>query len=246
MTLFEEDPFLLVAREQPFWLGCLLSTPIWGLIGTRLRMLKEPMSIGFLIFTGGIAGLATIQPEDNINTLIFAGLAGIGFGAITIMVIAMVQLATPHHLIATATAVTVSSRAVGASVFTAIYAAAFANRLTEKLPNYVAAAALKAGLPQASLQAFVVAIAGKDQAALLDIEGVNPGIISAGVAAAKQVSADSVRVVFMIAAPFGVVAAISCWFTADMRKTMNYRVDAPVENLTTKMSDKKIHNNGHV
>ncbi|KEF57513.1 uncharacterized protein A1O9_05430 [Exophiala aquamarina CBS 119918] len=245
-TLFEEDPFLLAAREQPFWLGCLLSTPIWGLIGTRLRRLKEPMSAGFLIFTGGIAGLATIQPDDNTRTLIFAALAGTGFGAIIIMVIAMVQFATPHHLIATATAVTVSSRSVGAAVFTAIYAAAFSDRLKEKLPSYVAAAASKAGLPQVSLQAFVAALAGQDQAALLKIEGVNPAIISAGVAAAKQASADSVRVVFMIAAPFGIVAAISCWFTADMRKTMNYRVDAPVENLTTKIPDRKSHNNSDV
>lgn len=246
LSLFEQDPFLLVAREQPYWIGCLLSTPIWGLIGTRLRRLKEPLSIGFLIFTGGIAGLATIQPDDNTKTLIFAGLAGIGFGAIIIMVIAMVQLATPHHLIATATAVTVSSRSVSASVFTAIYAAAFSNRIKEKLPSYVSAAALKAGLPQDSLKAFVAAIAGQDQAGLLNIEGVNPGIISAGIAAAKQASADSVRIVFMIAAPFGVVAAVSCWFTADMRKTMNYKVDAPVENLTTKMSDKHAHNSGLV
>ena len=69
----------------------------------------------------------------------------------------------------------------------------------------------------------------------IHIEGVTPGIISTGVAALKQACADSVRVAYIIAAPFGVAAAISCWFLADMRTTMNYKVDAPMENLTTKM-----------
>ena len=240
--MFEQDPFLLVARGQPFWVGCLLSTPVWGLISTRLRRIKEPLAIAFLVCTGGVVGLATIQPDDDTTSLIFAGLAGIGFGGLIVLIIAAVQLATPHHLIATATAVTVSSRAVAASVFTAIYVAAFSDRLKKKLPSYIAAAALKAGLPKTSLKAFAAALVGNDQAALIHIPGVTPAIISAGVAALKQTYADSVRVVFIIAAPFGVAAAISCWFLADMRKTMNYKVDAPMEELKTKVPRKQIFN----
>ena len=239
-SLFEQDPFLLVAREQPFWLGCLLSTPVWGLIGTRLRRLGGPLAAGFLIFAGAIAGLATIQPGDDRRSLVFAGLAGLGFGALIILIIATVQLSTPHHLIATATAVTVSSRSVAASVFTAIYVAAFSERLKEKLPNYVGVAAMSAGLPKASLQAFVAALAANDQTSLLHIPGVTPEVISAGVAALKQAYADSARVVYMIAAPFGVAAAISCWFMADMRATMNYKVDAPIENLVIKAAHRNV------
>lgn len=135
---------------------------------------------------------------------------------------------------------------MAASVFTAIYVAAFSDRLKKKLPIYIAAAAMKAGLPKASLKAFVAALAGNDQAALTHIDGVNPGIILAGVAALKQAYADSVRVVYIIAAPFGVVAAISCWFLADMKTTMNYKVDAPMENLTTKVAHKQVANEAPV
>ena len=238
-ALFEQDPFLLVAREQPFWIATLLSTPVWGLIATRLRRVKEPLSVGFLIFTGGMIGFATIQPDDDLNSLIFAGLAGIGFGGLIILILTAVQLSTPHHLIATATAVTVSSRSVAASVFTAIYVAAFSERLKQKLPSYIAAAAMKARLPQASLKAFVAALADQDQAALQHIQGVTPEIISAGIVAMKTAYADSVRVVYIIAAPFGVVAAISCWFMADMTGTMNYKVDAPVESLKAKPHDRR-------
>ncbi|KAJ9614360.1 hypothetical protein H2200_002496 [Cladophialophora chaetospira] len=246
LVLFEQDPFLIVARGQPFWVGCLMSTPVWGLISTRLRRIKQPLAVGFIICTGGIVGLATIQPDDDTKSLIFAGLAGIGFGALIILIVTAVQLSTPHHLIATATAVTVSSRAVAASVFTAIYVAAFSDRLKVKLPSYIASAALKAGLPKASLEEFAADLVGNNPAGLANIKGVTPVIISAGVAALKQAYADSIRVVYIIAAPFGVAAALSCWFLADMRKTMNYKVDAPMENLTVKVPHKERSNQGSV
>jgi hypothetical protein len=233
-ALFEQDPFLLVARQQPYWLACLLSTPLWGLISTRLRCVKEPLAIGFLIFTAGIAGLATIQPKDDLSSLALAGLAGVGFGALIILIITAVQLSTPHHLIATATAVTVSFRSVAASVFTATYVAAFSDRLQVKLPSYVAAAVLKAGLAPTSVVVFTTALAQNDQAALLRIPGASPAILAAGVAALKQAYADSIRVVYIIAATFGIVALALCWLMADMRPLMDYKVDAPMEDLRTK------------
>lgn len=205
-------------------------------------MIKEPLAAGFVILAGGIVGFATIQPHDDTNSLVFAGLAGIGFGALIILILTVVQLSTPHHLIATATAVTVSARSVATSSFTAIYAAAFSQRLKEKLPNYVAVAAMKAGLPPSALKAFIGALAAGDKAALLHIQGVTPTIIFAGVAALKDAYADSVRVVYIIAAPFGIAAAISCFFIADLRATMNYKVDAPVEKLTVKNPHKHAAN----
>lgn len=179
-------------------------------------------------------GLATIQPGDSTSALCFAGLAGIGFGAPLILIVTGVQLSTPHHLIATATAVTTSSRAVAATVFTAIYAAAFNTRLDTKLPNYVGAAATSAGLSASNIPAFLTALTSQDSAALAAVPGVNPTIIDAALAALKQAFADSLRVVYIIAVPFGVVACVACFFLGDMKQTMNYRVDAPVENLTAR------------
>ena len=95
-------------------------------------------------------GLATVQPGQKFTQLAFAALSGLGFGGPIILIIAAVQLATPHHLIATSTAVTTSSRAVGATIFTAIYGAALSQGLKSKIPRYVAAAVTKAGLPAIS------------------------------------------------------------------------------------------------
>lgn len=224
----------MVARSQPYWIAGLFATVVWGYGSTRFRTIREPLFLGYLIFTAGIVGLATIEPDDNLSQLMFAAVAGIGFGSPLILIITGVQLSTPHSLIATATAVTTSSRAVAATVFTAIYAAALNTGLTSKIPNYVANAGAAAGLPAASIPAFVGALATNDPEALAAVPGISPQIIGLGVAALKEAFADSLRVIYIIAAPFGVLACILCCFLGDMRKTMNYRVDAPVEDLHAK------------
>lgn len=200
----------------------------------RFRTVRLPLFTGFVIYTAGLIGLATIQPGDGLSSLIFAGLAGIGFGAPLVLILTAVQLSTPHHLIATATAVTTSARAVGATVFTVIYAAALNARLEVKLPAYIGSAAVKAGLASDNVAAFIGALLAQDTAALSAIAGANSTIIDAALAAMKQAFADSLRVVYFIAVPFGVVACVACYFLGDLRKTMNYRVDAPVENLTAR------------
>lgn len=189
---------------------------------------------GFVILTGGIVGLASIQPGDNINSLAFAALAGLGFGAPLILVISGVQLSVPHHLIATATAATTCSRAVAAAVFTAIASAAMTSRLDKYMLAYTAKAALEAGLPQSSLAGFIKALTSGDTVALQNVAGVSSHITEAGVIALKQAYADGIRVVFIIAAPFGVLAIIACIFLGDVKSVMNYGVDAPVEDLHAK------------
>ncbi|KIW78982.1 hypothetical protein Z517_08822 [Fonsecaea pedrosoi CBS 271.37] len=244
-SLFETDPLLLVSREMPFWVAGGISTVIWGYASTRFRTIREPLFLGYLIFTGAIIGWTTIQPKDSTTAVVMSGLAGFGFGAPLILIIAGVQLSTPHSLIATATAVTTSSRAVAATVFTAIYAAALNTRLGTNIPNGVAGAAAKAGLPASSIPTFVEALAAGNTAALSSIPGVTPTIIAAGVAALKQAFADSIRVVYIIAAPFGALACIACLFLGDLRKTMNYVVDAPVEDLHAKKHTHHHHHHHH-
>lgn len=161
-------------------------------------------------------------------------MSGIGFGAPLILIVAGVQLSTPHHLIATATAATTSSRAVSATVFTAIYSAALNSRLSSYIPDYVGSAAAQAGLPSSSIGSFIGALTSNSPAALDKVPGVTPAIIAAGAAALKQAYADGLRVVFIIAAPFGALACVVCFFIGDLGKSMNYHVDAPVEELVAK------------
>ncbi|RMY22968.1 hypothetical protein D0867_02359 [Hortaea werneckii] len=228
-ALFERNFFLLAARIQPFWLACGLATLPYGWVSSKIRSIRSPMFVGFFVFTAGVVGMSTVQPDDDTSAVVFAGLMGLGVGAPVILVVSGVQLSVPHHLIATATALISSSRAVAATVFTAIYAAALQDRLAKVVAQQVGDAAVEAGLPATSVPAFVKAISGGMSTS--DLPGVTQGIVQAGMQAYRQAQADGFRVVYIIAAPFGVVACIACFFLGDLRETMNYRVDAPVEEL---------------
>lgn len=230
-ALFETDPFLLTARGTPFWIACGISTIVWGYLSTRFRTIREPMFAGFLVFTAGVVGMATTQPSHSTNLVIFAALTGIGFGAPLILVVAAVQLSSPHDLIVTATAVMTSARGVGASIFIAIYSAVVTDQLHSKVPKYISKAVLAAGLPPNSIRPFVQELTAGEIDALVQIPGVTSSIISTGALAMKSAYADSLRVVFIIAAPFGALACIASFFIMDVQKTMNYRVDAPLEDL---------------
>ncbi|KAJ5611177.1 major facilitator superfamily domain-containing protein [Penicillium lagena] len=233
-TLFENDPFLLAVRQLPWWIAGTFGTVTFGYFSTKFKTIRMPLFAGFILLTGGTIGFTTIQPTDGLNTWFFAALAGFGFGAPLILIIVGVQLSTPHHLIATATAATTCSRAVAGSMFTAIYSAALDARLAKYIPSYVAEAAVRAGLPKSSLGPFIKAITADDSDALQSIRGVSPTIISAGITALKQAYADGLRVVYIIAAPFGLLACVACFFLGDLKDVMNYRVDAPVEDLHAK------------
>lgn len=225
---------VIVAHLVPFYATALVSTVVWGYISTKLRSIRETMFAGFVIFTAGIAALATLQLDSSTNSVIFGGLAGIGFGAPIVLINAGVQLIAPHHLIATATAVTLATRAVGATIFTTFFSLAFSNGLTRKMPEYIARAATGLGLPVSSLPAFIAALLTSDQAALAKVPGATGPIVTAAITASKQAFLDSIRVVYIMAAPFGVVACIGSLFLGNVGKTMNYHVEAPVEELHAK------------
>ncbi|KEF52257.1 uncharacterized protein A1O9_11497 [Exophiala aquamarina CBS 119918] len=234
VVLFEPDPFLQVCRALPYWICAFISCILFSIWSSKARSIRVPLFVGFVIFTAGIGSLASIQPDDGLQSLGLVALAGVGFGGPLVLVVAGVQLSAPHKLLATATAITTSARAVSIAIFTPIFSAALNQGLTTQIPKQVGEAAVKAGLPSSSLPAFITALSSGDTSGLGKISGVTSSIIAVGAAALKQAYADSLRVIYYIALPFGILACILCLFVGDLHKTMNFRVDAPVEKLQTK------------
>lgn len=235
--MFTNDPVLIVAHLQACWAPGVIATVGWGYLSTRYRTIREPLLAGFIIFTAGIVGMSTLQPGQVANAYAFSVLLGIGVGAPIVLVITGVQLSTPHKLIATATSITTSARALAGAIFSAIYVAAVNPRLTKYLPEHVGKAAATAGLPAASIPEFIKALAEGQSSELMEIPGVTPTIVAQGVRALQQAYVDAIRIVFIIAVPFGVLACIACCFLGDLKQAMNYHVDAPVEKLHQKAKD---------
>lgn len=233
-SLFETEPMKVVARQEAFWAGCIIGSVLFGYWSTKFKTIRAPLAGGFFIFTCAMVGFSTIQPGHSVNAIAFATMSGFGFGVVLILVVAGVQLCTPHSLIATATAVVTTARASAGAIAIAMYAAVFRTRIEEKLPAHIAEAAMTNGLSPDSVPGFVAAFLSNDTTVLSNTTGVTTSLIAASVVAMKQAYADSLRIVFIMAVPFGVVALIACYFLADINKLMNYGVDAPVEALHAK------------
>ena len=232
--LFTTDPIHVVLRSEAAWIPGLVSTIPWGYASTYFRTVREPLLLGFVFITIGYIGLATLQPGQSTKAIAFACVTGVGFGAPLVLTVSGAQLVVPHKFLATASAVTTTARAVSVAVFTAIFSAVFNTRIRNKLPIYIAAAATASGLPASSLPAFIKALSTGQTATLAKIPGVTPGIIAKSITALEQAYADSIRVVFIIAAAFAFVSCFACLLLGDLQKTMNYSVDAPIEELHAK------------
>ena len=235
-SIYEPDPFKAVARQMPFWLTTLFFTGVWAWVSIRLRRIREPLIVAFAIFAAALAAMASIQPGSSTAFIVYAGVAGIGFSGLIVLILTATHLAVPHALITTATAITVASRSISASVAAAVYIAVFSSRLKHRLPEYVGQAAVAAGLPPSSIPAFVQAIAATNIAGLGNVPDVTPAIIAAGIAAFKRAFLDSARVVYIIAASLGGLSVALCLIMGNQRSRMDYVVDAPVERLEAKHS----------
>lgn len=231
---------LASARFAVYFGGVGVGTVFYGWLSVKLRSIREALTSGFLVGLAGVIGMATIQPGQNANPMIFAALGGIGTASVLSLAIAGVQLASPHAHLATATAVAVIARAISSTSFTSIYSAVVTQKLDVYIPSYVTRSVALAGLPESSISAFIQALTANNSEQLAKVPGVSQSIIQAGVHALQQAYADGIRYTYIIAAPFLLLAAISAWFLGDLKSIMNYHVDAPVEKLNAKGGEDKL------
>ncbi|KEF62747.1 uncharacterized protein A1O9_00720 [Exophiala aquamarina CBS 119918] len=238
-AVFSSDPFIITARIVPFYFCASVSAFIYGYIGTKFRTVRWPLMFGFLMYAAGIGALISVRPNNSTNALIFSGLAGLGLGAPLALLFVSVQLAVPHHVLATATALVASARAIGISISTAVFTVVLSKVTASKVAAWVPDAAVAAGVPAAELSAFVTAIASSDPD-VSNIPGVTATMIQAGVMAMKNATCDALHVVFAIALPFGLISVPIAYFLGSYKDSMNYIVEAPMEELHAKRGQGKL------
>jgi MFS family permease len=185
---------------------------IGGYFSSKAKQLRWPITTGYVLMLIAFICLATTT-TSNLDGAFwgFAIILGLGLGLILTLVMTVAQLSTPPELLATASALIVSTRSLGGTVGLAINNAVFNDALSTEIPKKIAAATLPLGLPPQSLGVLIGAIAGNDQALLAHVPGITPQIIGAAVGALQSAYEVGFKNAWITSCAFTAVAVIGKW-----------------------------------
>ena len=246
-----------------FGVTFLVSSAVACLSGwytTKRLALRTPLIVGvsfLLLFTICMATTTTINPGGGFWA--FGVILGIGLGIMLPSIMVLAQLVVPPELIATASALVIATRSLGATVGLAINNALFNTALSTEIPKRVAAAALSLGLPPRSLGQFIGGLVAHDDAILAHTPGVTPQIIGAGAKALISAYGVGFRHAWIASACFTTVAVvgkfttsnpspnisltlIACFFIQDPESQFTAHIDAPAE---ASVAEKQARLEGH-
>ncbi|KAL8292166.1 hypothetical protein RQP46_001632 [Phenoliferia psychrophenolica] len=227
--LWDARPYFLATRFAAFVFAAAITAPLYGLYVYRFKDAKAVLLFGYGAFLAGLIGMATVTLGTNKVSIIYCVLCGIGFAAPLVFLNMVTQLAVKPELMGLATSLIISSRSIGGAVGIAICGAVFTSKATVKIPAYVIAAVVKAGLPAASIPAVVGGIAGSKPAMYASAKGVTPAIIAAGKRALLLAYTDSLRFIWIVAIPFVVLGIVGLMFLQSTVHAMDATVDRPIE-----------------
>ncbi len=178
--------------------------------------------------------LVTCTPENPVQTVALATVAGFGIGGVVALAVTTAVIGSPDDLIATCVALSLSIRTVGGSVGTAIYSNIFSTKLTHNLPTYVATYAVAAGLPPSSAKAFVELFLVAPQnlttpAGEAAVPGLTEAVLQGATIGARWAYAESLKDVWYSALPFGILACLACVLIGQPSSLLTNRIAANIK-----------------
>jgi EmrB/QacA subfamily drug resistance transporter len=183
----------------PLLLGAAASTAVSGRLISRSGRYKVFPIVGLALMALGLLLLASLDATSGRTTAcLFVGVFGVGFGLVSQVLVLAIQNAVEPRDIGITTASANLFRALGGSVGVAVFGAIFASRLSDSLTAAVPAGA---HVDPDRLQASPAAIRGLPA----DVQ-----------AAIEHAVASSLDTVFLVAAPFAVLALIAVLFLHEL------------------------------
>ncbi|KIX00886.1 uncharacterized protein Z518_09951 [Rhinocladiella mackenziei CBS 650.93] len=162
-----------------------------------------------------------IATNTPVMACVFVALGAVAASATQIYGILIIQFGAKDHQIGIATGLSGTFRAAGGSIGTAVYSTILNQQSKPKLVPAISTAVLQAGLPPASLTAFLP---------LLAVPGATPAIIAAGRDAVRTVYSNAFSMVFLVSIAFGVTAAISAAFVRSVDDKLTTHVAVRLDN----------------
>ncbi|KAK5061534.1 hypothetical protein LTR84_008078 [Exophiala bonariae] len=169
---------------------------------------------------------ATVNQNTPARAIVFVGLANVMIGATNCISVLIVQLGARDEDIGLATGLVNSVRGIGGAVGVAVYSSLLANRVASTYGPTISSALLAAGLPDSSLTDFLT---GLPTGNIMNVPGVTPLIIDAGLEAQKNVFVGAFRLIYCVTVAFGGLAIIGSVFVASVDDKLTQQVNVQLD-----------------
>ena len=217
------------------WLACTVggATLLGQIVGATLcQYIKKSRYIligGTLSLLAFSAAMISIRPGDETKGVALMFMACFSVRIIETCSLALAPLALPSEDIGAALGALGSIRSGGAAVALAIYVTILNNKLVKLIPEYVAPAAINAGLPQSSLTDLFTALTAGN---LTTVPGITTQIELAVGAANAEAAADSFQFVWYAVVAFAIVAVIAACLTVNYGDYLTDKVERKLHGAT--------------
>lgn len=217
--------------------GVIFGQSLAGIMVHRIRYVKWQLVVCTVVYTALIGSLAAADGSDLALPVCLVLFGAIAIGWMETICISGAPLVLPEKDIGLSNGVQNSFRTGSASLANAIYVTILNNELQDNLVQYVAPAAVGAGLPQTSVEALLVAIASGDMAALAKVVGITPDILQAAEPAARFAYYKSFQMVYYASIAFGIasiIAALAC-SARGIDSTLTTHIARKLQGIKTKL-----------
>lgn len=194
---------------------------------TRFKDCRTPLVVTYTLFLIVTICFSTIRPSQKTSEYVILVLSGLGQAGPLTLLVALVQFTSPHAYLSTATGLAFSARSIGGAFGSAVVDAIINGRIASHLVPEVGGAAIKAGLPSASVPALLEAFsAGTGFDA---VKGLNSSILAAATDQRHWTYAHAYRLGWASIIPFVVLALVAVACTKSVKAQMTEHVEATVE-----------------
>lgn len=235
---WETDSFLIGVRQLAYSGPTLLASVVIIWYSTRYKDVKTPLVVCFVLFLAVACTFTATRTDWGNVQLGLSAVAGVGQAGPLTLLIAVVQFASPHAYLSTATGVALSFRAIGGALGSAIlYTIAFGH-VAEHYNDNVAAAAASAGLAPQDIPILLGVMAeghGPPTAPALTavlskaLPSATREVIDAARSAGQHVYAKGFGLAWASIIPMAAIAVVCCASLAGVDEMMTNKVEAPLE-----------------
>ena len=229
---FEDNAWSISVRQLSSSATTMVAVVPIVWYATQYKDVKTPLLATFVIFLAATICYAALTPKMNAAQVGYNVLVAVGQAGPLTLLVAIIQLVTPHEHLSTATGVAFSARAIGGAFGSAVLTAIINGKLNSNYAKDVGNAAMNAGLPESSVDAFLQALQDESGSGISSVPGLNEDITQEAVNASQLVYAAAYRLAWSSIIPFVVLAIVALACLRNVKDLMTEKVEAPIEHAS--------------